>query len=252
MTAFTTTGSQASLISGNFRNCSQDNYSSPKSSILDTIEDHRDNTLLNHLFPKNSENVEKFDPKLSSAQVLKIFNDYINLCLELSSGMQAEPEDAVQAVQAVQAAQAVHEDASEEGKNVFHMKSTPTLSVSDYIDRIESKCCFPPIIYLTACFLLLTYCDLKYDEDTSRFSVSNQIDKFMAHRLIIALIRVSAKLLEDHVHSHSYFSKVCGVSKKLLTKIELSLILLLQNTANGLIITEFSIQTVLSLHALMS
>ncbi|QEU62167.1 Pcl8/Pcl10 [Kluyveromyces lactis] len=131
---------------------------------------------------------------------------------------------------------------------IFQMKSAPTLSVSQYLDRIESKCSFPPIIYLTASFLLVTYCDIKFDTGSGKFHIENPITESMTHRLLIAFIRLAAKLLEDHVHSHSYFSKVCGISKKLLSKLELNLVLILQDTQDGLLITELSIKTVLALH----
>ena len=48
--------------------------------------------------------------------------------------------------------------------------------------------------------------------------------------MIIAAVRLSTKLLEDFVHSHEYFSKVCGTSKRLLTKLEVSLLICVCNT----------------------
>lgn len=133
-------------------------------------------------------------------------------------------------------------------ESIFQMKSTPTLSASDYIDRIESKCSFAPVIYLTASFLLITYCNLQFD-DQNGFHIEQRITESMMHRLTIACIRVAAKLLEDTVHSHHYFSKVCGVSKKLLSKLELQLLLSLQSKPGGLIVTEQSIQTVMNIHS---
>ena len=49
------------------------------------------------------------------------------------------------------------------------------------------------------------------------------------HRVVIAAVRVATKLIEDRVHSHEYFRKVCGISKKLLTRLEVKLLICLKN-----------------------
>lgn len=67
------------------------------------------------------------------------------------------------------------------------------------------------------------------DNPDSNIRVRLKLRENEIHRLIISTVRVSAKLVEDFVHSHEYFSKVCGVSKKLLSKLEVSLIMCIKN-----------------------
>lgn len=116
----------------------------------------------------------------------------------------------------------------------FNMKSIPSVTYKQLISRIQSKCMFGPIVYLAATFLIQT-CFLTRDNDGHlilRRSLSDQ----QTHRLVIATVRVATKVLEDFVHSHQYFCKVCGVSKRLLTKLEVALIICLKN--DGLMITS--------------
>ncbi|QLG71067.1 hypothetical protein HG535_0B01050 [Zygotorulaspora mrakii] len=117
----------------------------------------------------------------------------------------------------------------------FFMKSAPTITYQQLISRIQAKCMFGSVVYTTATFLLQTL--LLTREGIEGPIILRQIlNENEIHRLIIASVRIATKLLEDCVHSHQYFCKVCGVSKRLLTRLEASLITCLKDDA--LIITS--------------
>ncbi|CCD25467.1 Pcl8p NDAI_0F01480 [Naumovozyma dairenensis CBS 421] len=116
----------------------------------------------------------------------------------------------------------------------FTMKNTPSLSYEDFLKRIQSKCMFGAIIYMSATYLFQILL-LNRDDSKGPIKLKNKLQEVEIHRMIIATIRVATKLVEDFVHSHQYFCKVCGVSKRLLSKLEVSLILALKH--DRLIIT---------------
>lgn len=117
----------------------------------------------------------------------------------------------------------------------FLMKTTPSLSFQDFIKRIQSKCELNPTIYLCATYLLqcLFLCKEESTNEEGNAPPCLKLKRDMTsngvHRLIIALIRISCKILEDQLYSHEYMSKVCGVSKRLLTQLEASLMTCLKN-----------------------
>lgn len=117
----------------------------------------------------------------------------------------------------------------------FVMKNTPSLSYEEFIDRIQSKCMFGPIVYESATYLLEILL-LQREDMESTIKLKHKLDASEIHRMIISTIRVGTKLIEDHVHSHQYFCKVCGISKRLLTKLEVALLMLLKN--EGLMINS--------------
>ncbi|CCK70855.1 Pcl10p KNAG_0F01870 [Huiozyma naganishii CBS 8797] len=105
----------------------------------------------------------------------------------------------------------------------FIMKNIPSLSFVDFIKRIHDKCHFDTPVYLSATYLLQILF-LERSAESNSLELKFKLQRDGLHRLIIALVRISTKLLEDQIHSHDYFSKVCGVTKRLLSKLELSLL----------------------------
>lgn len=105
----------------------------------------------------------------------------------------------------------------------FKMKSLPSVSYHALINRIQKKCEFEPIVFLQSIYLLQVL--LLTHEDNSILRFKTNLEECHIHRLIIALIRISCKLLQDKQYSHEYFSKVCGITKRLLTKLEVSLMI---------------------------
>ncbi|CAB4254300.1 similar to Saccharomyces cerevisiae YGL134W PCL10 Pho85p cyclin [Maudiozyma barnettii] len=111
----------------------------------------------------------------------------------------------------------------------FKMKSIPSLSYHDLITRIQKKCEFEPVIFLQSSHLLQILFIDRSIEDTEEIHLKNKLELHHVHRLIIALVRISCKLLQDKQYSHEYFSKVCGITKRLLTKLEVSLMIAVRN-----------------------
>lgn len=105
----------------------------------------------------------------------------------------------------------------------FVMKNAPSLPYQDFIDRIQEKCHYDDVVYLAATYLLQVLL-LTKDPNQDKLRLQYPISNKGIHRLIISTVRISTKLLEDHVHSHDYFSKVCGISRKLLTRLEIALL----------------------------
>ncbi|GAV54559.1 hypothetical protein ZYGR_0AN00270 [Zygosaccharomyces rouxii] len=110
----------------------------------------------------------------------------------------------------------------------FYMKSMPTLTYQEFIARIQSKCIYSPAVFLASAFLLQTLC-LTRNENNSKIRLKRRLQESQIHRLVIACVRVATKIMEDHVHSHQYFCKVCGISKRLLSRLEMSLVTCLKN-----------------------
>ncbi|QLL33644.1 hypothetical protein HG536_0E05550 [Torulaspora globosa] len=158
-------------------------------------------------------------PDLTEEEGITILLDTIDHILKLS---ESKAQDAPE------------QDTGSSEYTIFTMKSTPTVTCSQLIARMQSKCMFGSIVYLAATFLIQT-CFLTRDEQ-GQLVLRRPLTQRQTHRLVIATVRVATKLLEDFVHSHQYFCKVCGVSKKLLTRLEVALIICLKN--DGLMITS--------------
>lgn len=117
---------------------------------------------------------------------------------------------------------------SDPNYQTFAMKSAPSIEYERFVQRIQSKCMFGSIIYLGATYLLqilfLTRENREGPVKLKRKLLDNEV-----HRVVIGTIRISTKLLEDFVHSQEYICKVCGISKRLMTKLELGLIFCLKD-----------------------
>ncbi|KAL3228578.1 PHO85 cyclin-10 [Nakaseomyces bracarensis] len=112
--------------------------------------------------------------------------------------------------------------------HTFSMKSAPSIEYQRFVQRIQSKCMFGSIIYLGATYLLQILF-LTREEHAGPLRLKRRLHENEIHRVIIGTIRISTKLLEDFVHSHEYICKVCGISKKLMTKLELALLFCLKD-----------------------
>lgn len=112
--------------------------------------------------------------------------------------------------------------------NQFFMKSMPSLTYREFIARIQAKCVYSPAVFLTSTFLLQTLC-LTRNDDNNKLCLKRRLKESQIHHLVIACIRVATKIMEDHVHSHQYFCKVCGISKRLLSRLEMSLVTCLKD-----------------------
>lgn len=152
-------------------------------------------------------------PHISVEEALANLSGTINLLLELSKDEKCAIFN--------------NKETEKEYAN-FYMKSKPSLSSVDFLKRIQDKCEYESTVYLVATFLMDTIYLTRNDNDVLQLKLKLQEKEI--HRMIIATVRLSTKLLEDFVHSHEYFSKVCGVSKRLLSKLEVSLLVCLSDS----------------------
>ncbi|AMD21386.1 HER107Cp [Eremothecium sinecaudum] len=163
----------------------------------------------------------EYDDFLSRERALQLLKEDTAAILSLSEGQRCDNSDI----------------------SPFEMRTAATVTFEEYLDRINAKCHFGAEVYLTAhcLFQRLTMQQLDSLDNERRWHVKRPITLFHVHYLIAALVRVSAKIVNDSIHSHEYFSRVCGISKKLLTKLELSLILAIHQ--EGLNITTECLKT---------
>ncbi|CCC66656.1 hypothetical protein NCAS_0A00960 [Naumovozyma castellii] len=202
--------SQKSGIEPNiFKNLNLDNDSSEQ---IENEDDLRNTSLLN-----NSENLhgEEFK-ELSTEDALNNYKETIDLILKFS---QRENNDDMM-VSKLPPDPDVYKN--------YTMHNVPSLSYTDFINRIQSKCMFGAIVYMSATYLFQILL-LDRDERDGPIKLKHKLQENEVHRMIIATIRVGTKLVEDFVHSHQYFCKVCGVSRKLLSKLEVTLLLCLKH-----------------------
>ncbi|CAI4052557.1 hypothetical protein N7582_005495 [Saccharomyces uvarum] len=161
-------------------------------------------------------------PDLSDDEALSRFRENIDLILQLSKKIDENAN--ILAISAEDPQKFVN----------FTMKNPPSLSFKDFIDRIQNKCMFGAIVYLGATYLLqLVF--LTRDELDGPIKLKAKLQEDQTHRIIISTIRIATKLLEDFVHSQNYICKVFGISKRLLTKLEISF--LASVNFDGLMIT---------------
>ena len=131
----------------------------------------------------------------------------------------------------LQLSQQHNSDAHNETLDSFRMKSIPSVTYEDLLRRVHQKCNFEPVIYLQSAYLLQVLMLGEYTPEDQDTALQHTLQPHHMHRLLIALIRISCKLVQDKQYSHEYFSKVCGITKRLLTKLEVSLMICLRDKA---------------------
>ncbi|CAR30987.1 hypothetical protein ZYGR_0P02910 [Zygosaccharomyces rouxii] len=149
---------------------------------------------------------------METSQAIEIFQNTINCILHMS---QAQDQQDVP-------------NPRDWDFNQFSMKSMPTVTYQEFITRIQTKCTYSPAVFLASAFLLQTLCLMRNDNN-GELCLRHRLQDSQIHRLVIACVRIATKIMEDHVHSHQYFSKVCGISKRLLSRLEISLVTCLKD-----------------------
>ncbi|CCH58011.1 hypothetical protein TBLA_0A02100 [Henningerozyma blattae CBS 6284] len=183
------------------------------------------NSEIPMIYKKYKDSISNEAPTIDEEASINMFHDSISCIFELSKKQENLTDDnnGTSHLASNINQYKINTDENDEFNN-FKMKSTPTLSFGEFIKRIQSKCMFGPIVYLSASYLLQILL-LTRDGENGALKLKIILHENEIHRLIIATIRIATKLIEDSVHSHLYMSKVCGVSKKLLLKIEISLLM---------------------------
>ena len=100
----------------------------------------------------------------------------------------------------------------------FFSKTTPLVSIADYLARIHHHCAHSAPVYLAAAVFCHRMCILVALVPATPRSL---------HRLVLAAVRVAAKTLEDRRWAQSRYALVAGVEPHHLMTLEISLCFLL-------------------------
>ncbi|KAH3680336.1 hypothetical protein WICMUC_000403 [Wickerhamomyces mucosus] len=101
----------------------------------------------------------------------------------------------------------------------FALKAPPKLTSTQYLDRINQYCEFSAAVYLSTIQYIYK---LVVDWTLMKLTPLN------VHRLIIAALRISCKVVEDINHRQTFIAKIGGVNVKDLQSLELSILFLLK------------------------
>lgn len=95
----------------------------------------------------------------------------------------------------------------------FLSKREPSISLNDYLLRLDHYCPMSTAVYLATSFYI-----------TRMVAVDRllSIHPLNVHRLVLAGLRVATKALEDLSYPHRRFAKVGGVSERELSRLEIS------------------------------
>jgi len=101
----------------------------------------------------------------------------------------------------------------------FLLKTDPPVTVVEYLERINHYCELSAGVYLTSSLYLY---NLVHKNEVLSLNDRN------IHRILIAALRVSCKMIEDINHRQSFISKIGGISDKDLLSLEISFLFLLK------------------------
>ena len=215
------------------------NQSVDSTSPFDFSEVSCRKTIQNYIVNKEENNITKINELDDDFQIKLLYDPNNNNIENISFSVEqaiANFEETIRLISDLSHREDMLDDqlTSPNKFHTFRMKNTPSISYHDLLQRIQSKCMFGSIIYQTATYLFQILF-LRKHQSNENMKCTHVLHQDEIHRIIIATIRVGAKLTEDFVHSHQYFCKVCGISKKLLSKLEASLLICLKK--NKLMIT---------------
>nr|CCD15814.1 unnamed protein product [Trypanosoma congolense IL3000] len=100
----------------------------------------------------------------------------------------------------------------------FHSHRIPSMSIANYVLRIQKNGVFSGETLAVSLILLLKY----------SFATSHPVTYYNVHRLMITSAMLSAKLRDDEFFSNEYYSRVGGISVKEMNKLELGFCTVLQ------------------------
>lgn len=113
----------------------------------------------------------------------------------------------------------------------FSLKTSPPVTVTEYLDRINQYCGLSTAVYLTTSLYLYRLVH------TAEILELNELN---VHRILIAALRVSCKTIEDLNHKQTFVAKIGGVDNKDLLSLEISFLFLLKfqcQSSEGLLTT---------------
>lgn len=101
----------------------------------------------------------------------------------------------------------------------FSLKSNPSVSVQEYLERINQYCGLSTAVYLTTSLYLFKLVQQKE---------VLHLNELNSHRILLAALRISCKTVEDQNHRQAFIAKIGGVNNKDLLSLEISFLFLLK------------------------
>ncbi|QPG75448.1 hypothetical protein FOA43_002803 [Brettanomyces nanus] len=133
----------------------------------------------------------------------------------------------------------------------FYLKQAPSLSITQYLERINKFITPSPAVLLSASYFLFNVAfDLKPENNCSLLPLQSppeeegpikmtSVDSLDIFRLVLSALRISLKLIEDKNFKQAYYCKITGLQHiDDLFKLELAFLYLLNF---NLFINEFSL-----------
>ncbi|GMI75833.1 cyclin p3;2 [Hibiscus trionum] len=101
---------------------------------------------------------------------------------------------------------------------VFDCHETPDMTIQSYLERISKYTKAGPSVYVVAYVYIDRFCQA---------NPGFRIDAGNVHRLLITIIMVASKYVEDTNYRNSYFARVGGLATKELNKLEVEFLFLM-------------------------
>jgi len=102
---------------------------------------------------------------------------------------------------------------------VFHAKKLPTITIHDYMGRLQQfSCCSE------ACFVLAFI----YIDRVLQKNPSFPLGSLCIHRLILACLMIAIKFNDDIYYDNAFYAKIGGISVNEMNILEISLLSLTQ------------------------
>ncbi|ODV88541.1 hypothetical protein CANCADRAFT_32109 [Tortispora caseinolytica NRRL Y-17796] len=95
----------------------------------------------------------------------------------------------------------------------FFLKSSPPLSISEYVHRLQKFTPMASIVYWVALHYLQ--------------NLPMRLQDRNVHRIVLAALRIANKMSDDHIFAHKKYANVSGISSSELTNLEISFLYLM-------------------------
>lgn len=110
------------------------------------------------------------------------------------------------------------EETAKQKKMIFYSSNIPTISIKDYLYRIQSL----SEVEDNTLILALIYIDKIYEK------TSIILTEFNIHRILFTSILIAIKYNEDIFYENNFYAKIAGVTDKELRKMEIKFLKLIK------------------------
>lgn len=112
----------------------------------------------------------------------------------------------------------------------FYLKQAPSLTISDYLQRIFKHCSLSTSLILTCCLYLFNIMlGIYYDKHQFNYTDLQLIpfNNLNLYRIILTSMRVALKFIEDKNFKIRYYCKIVGLNVKDYATLELNFLFLI-------------------------